>query len=418
MSAMPGPGRRPLLRRVLLTAGAAGLAWWGTGSCASSTTTQPNGAVATITVTPAAETLLAIGDTVRFHAAATASDWTPVKNVTFAWMSGTPTVAQVSPSGVAVAVSNGVAEIEASVGSVVGSAPLTVSQRATGLTVRIAQDTLGTLGDTTRATASPVDAGGTPVAGRTVYWSTSNDTVARVSTDGIVTAVANGTATIAAVVDRYSAATTVTVQQIGARFLPIRLPWSGNAGMTIAPWPILELRDSANHLLAKDSTPVTVRMTYGLGTLSGTLTRPIQGGTVTFDDLAIGGTVGPRVLTFTVPGDLPPIPDTVWISQGVAATLSLVQGDGQTAPAGSMLPDSLAVHVLDAYGNPIPYVIVYWTITAGSGTVGADSSITAGTGVATMSYTLSPTARTDTIQAHVDAYPLAGSPVIFTETAQ
>lgn len=57
-----------------------------------------------------------------------------------------------------------------------------------------------TVGGTTTATATVLDANGNTLTGRTVSWSSSNPAVATVSTTGMVNALAVGTATITATV--------------------------------------------------------------------------------------------------------------------------------------------------------------------------------------------------------------------------
>lgn len=91
-----------------------------------------------------------------------------------------------------------------------------------------------------------------------------------------------------------------------------------------------------------------------------------------------------------------------------------VEGDGQSAPVGSTLPQPLVVEVADAFGNPIPDVQVMWTADGG-GTVSAPTTITGGDGRASVERTLGPTAGTQRTLASVDG--LVGSPVTFVHTA-
>jgi hypothetical protein len=55
-------------------------------------------------------------------------------------------------------------------------------------------------------------------------------------------------------------------------------------------------------------------------------------------------------------------------------------GSGQTASAGSALPDSLLARVLDQYGNAVPGVSVTWAIASGGGTLTALQSTSSATG--------------------------------------
>src|SRR5436309_511647 len=65
---------------------------------------------------------------------------------------------------------------------------------------------------TVQLTATPKDANGTPLSGRTVTWASSNTSVASVTGSGLVTGAAAGSATITATSEGQSGSATVTVQ--------------------------------------------------------------------------------------------------------------------------------------------------------------------------------------------------------------
>jgi hypothetical protein len=94
--------------------------------------------------------------------------------------------------------------------------------------------------------------------------------------------------------------------------------------------------------------------------------------------------------------------------------LALVSGDGQSAPVGAALADPLVVQATDAFGNPIAGVTVAWTADAG-GSVSEASTTTGPDGLASVELTLGPSAGAQ--HASASAEGLAGSPVVFTETA-
>lgn len=68
-------------------------------------------------------------------------------------------------------------------------------------------------GGTTQLTATPYDVLGAVVPGKTATWSTSNTTIATVSSSGVVTGRSLGTATISAKIDGYTGSAPVTVTQ-------------------------------------------------------------------------------------------------------------------------------------------------------------------------------------------------------------
>ncbi len=79
--------------------------------------------------------------------------------------------------------------------------------------------TLGSLGDTITIPAQAFDQNGVEIANVTFTWSTSDTTIARVTTKGRITAIANGGATVRAVIGADTATLPVTVQQKLAQFV-------------------------------------------------------------------------------------------------------------------------------------------------------------------------------------------------------
>ena len=78
------------------------------------------------------------------------------------------------------------------------------------LSVTLAQTSV-VIGETTTATATPRDAGGTVLTGRAITWSSDNTAVATVSATGVVTAVSTGAARIIAGSEGQSGSATVTI---------------------------------------------------------------------------------------------------------------------------------------------------------------------------------------------------------------
>jgi MYXO-CTERM domain-containing protein len=97
------------------------------------------------------------------------------------------------------------------------------------------------------------------------------------------------------------------------------------------------------------------------------------------------------------------------VAAGEAATLRLHSGDGQFAPAGSPLPEPVAVRVEDAAGNPVQGVRVSFRVTRGGGSLSVESSPTDGAGLTGASWTVG--AGANLVEASVEG--LDGSPVAF-----
>jgi uncharacterized protein YjdB len=162
-----------------------------------------------VVVSPAAASL-PYGGTLLLTAAVTDSAGQPVPNFTATWASADPSVATVSPAGLVTARSAGTTVIAATVNGKVGSVAVTVLPPPVASLDPLAPVTL-VVGDRQQLTATPRDASGNVLTGRTVTWSSSTPGVALVSGTGTVTAVAMGSATITAASEGAIATATVTV---------------------------------------------------------------------------------------------------------------------------------------------------------------------------------------------------------------
>ena len=173
--------------------------------------------VGAVTVTPAADTLVAFGDTVQLSAEAFDANGHWVEGAEFSWESDDDAVATVDASGLVTAAGNGTATITAAAGSVSGTAAVTVSQEVGAVTVTPAADTLVAFGDTVQLSAEAFDTNGHWVEGAEFSWESDDDAVATVDASGLVTAAGNGTATITAAAGSVSGTAAVTVsQEVGA----------------------------------------------------------------------------------------------------------------------------------------------------------------------------------------------------------
>ena len=127
----------------------------------------------------------------------------------------------------------------------------------------------------------------------------------------------------------------------------------------------------------------------------------------------LGGTLGAQTLDASVVGE----PLTTRFSATAVASganrLVAVSGDGQTAPVGTALVDSLVVRAEDAFGNPVPGVTVEWTASAGE--ISPPSVVTGSDGLAAARRILGAVAGEQTATA--TAAGLTGSPLQFTHTA-
>ena len=166
-----------------------------------------------ITITPSKHTLNAIGQTVRLTALVQDQNNNTLTGAVVTWSSGNPAVATVSSQGLVTAVMNGMATITARSGTASTSITVTVMQTAGSIVIEPMTATLMALGETVQLTATALDQNGQAVADAAITWSSSDEAVATVNDQGLVSAVSNGTAMITARSGTASTSITVTVMQ-------------------------------------------------------------------------------------------------------------------------------------------------------------------------------------------------------------
>src|SRR6266850_6682528 len=130
------------------------------------------------------------------------------------WGSSNTGIATVSSAGLVTAIAVGSAQITGTSEGQSGSSTLTVTSSppvpVASVSVALAASSRNP-GQTTQATATTRDANNNVLTGRSISWSTSNSSIATVSGSGLVTAVAVGTAQIAATSEGQTGSATLTV---------------------------------------------------------------------------------------------------------------------------------------------------------------------------------------------------------------
>ena len=187
---------------------------------------------------------------------------------------------------------------------------------------------------------------------------------------------------------------------------------SGSAGSALADSLVVRVVD------AQDRAVGGLRVAFELA--GGTTTGQVTPDTVVTDngglaaaEWVLGAGAGDQVVDAKVVGEPLSVRFTASAAAGVASRLVLVSGDGQTAPVGTALTDSLVARVEDAFGNPVAGVTVAWT--ADVGTVSPGTVVSGADGRAAARRILGTGAGEQTATAA--ATGLAGSPLIFTHTA-
>ena len=273
----------------------------------------------TVTVSPAAAELPAVGATVQLSAEVRDQNGQAMAGATVTWSSSDASVATVDASGLVTAAGNGTATVTATAGSVSGTATVTVAQEVGAVKVTPAIDTLVAFGDTVRLSAEAVDANAHRVEEVEFSWTSSDTSVAVVGDAGLVTGVGPGqaevTATVAGVTGRADltvvapAPTTIVVtpdtvalaalgqtaqlsaevrDQIGRAMEGIRVSWSSADTTVVAV-------DSAGLVTAVGVGETTITATAGEASGEALVTVMQSAGSVVVspaaDTVAIGDTL-------------------------------------------------------------------------------------------------------------------------------
>ena len=179
----------------------------------------PGARVATVEVTPPTATV-PVGQTVQLTATPQDSTDAPLPDRPVTWTSDNPAIVSVDVNGLATGKTPGSATITATSEGKSGVSYISVTEipsvPVASVTVSPPTATVE-VDQTVQLTATPKDANGSPLTGRTVTWSSSVTAVAIVNGSGLVTGRASGAATITATSEgqRGTAEVTVTARPQG-----------------------------------------------------------------------------------------------------------------------------------------------------------------------------------------------------------
>jgi uncharacterized protein YjdB len=174
-------------------------------------------AIDTIVVTPLTGSVT-VGQTLQISASAKDAGGNSLTGRTIAWSSSNASLATVSSSGLVTGVGAGIVGITATSEGKQTTATITVMTPTTApvASVTISPSTAGVIaGQTVQLTATPRDAGGAPLNGRTVTWASANTGIAAVSSTGLVTGIAPGSTVITASSESANGVAAVSVTAAG-----------------------------------------------------------------------------------------------------------------------------------------------------------------------------------------------------------
>jgi hypothetical protein len=239
--------------------------------------------------------------------------------------------------------------------------------------VRPAFDTATAIGDTLHLAATITDRAGAILVGTRPAWSSENPGVALVRNDGSVVAQGAGTTTITVAVGGRVARSRIIVRQRVASVDVIGA--DGTDALTLRELdrkPLrVHVRDARGHAIAN----VAARW------------RVDDSSVVALDSagIATAHTPGRTIVTATVDGVVAHAAVSV---VAAPATIDLLAGAGQHAPAGRALPQNVVVRVVNRRGLPVSGALVTFRPSQGDGVLEPASTLSDADGRARTSWTL------------------------------
>src|SRR5947199_286332 len=282
--------------------------------------------VASVVVLPAAASA-PVGGTVQFVAVPLDSTGTALGGRIIVWASSNTAVANVNTSGLVTGVVGGSTTITATSEGQSGSSAVTVTAGplpVASVTVSPASASVP-IGQAVQLTATPKDASGNPLTGRTVTWASSNTSVGTVNASGLATGVVAGSTTITATSEGQSGTSAVTVT---AAPVPV-------ASVTVSPATAAVFVGQTTQLTA---TPKDANGNTLTGRTITWASSPSSIAGVNGSGLAAGVAVGSATITAT--------------SEGKSGTSTITVTTPPPPPAGSCLTQAGPLVTLSGLRRP------------------------------------------------------------------
>lgn len=229
---------------------------------------------------------------------------------------------------------------------------------------------LDAIGDTLLLSATVADQHGATLSGANLVWRTDDSSVAVVDSSGTVVARGAGAVNVSVSVKELSARTRVTVDQ-----KLVRVAVTGDTALTIRE------RDEASlTAVALDARGHLIRSLTPTWASPDTLVATIK------QDGKVEGVAPGRVrMTASVGGKSAGATVNVLLAP---ASLKVLAGADQRAPAGRTLPERIVVQVLSRTGRPVPGIAVRLAPRLGQGTAQPSSETTDRDGRVRVAWTL------------------------------
>jgi uncharacterized protein YjdB len=335
--------------------------------------------VSSLAVNPSAASVTE-GASVQFAATPLDANSKLLTGRTVTWQTSNAAIATVSETGLVTGVAPGMVTITATCEGKSITAQVTVTSLVATVAVAPAVATV-VVGGTVQLGATPRDAQGNALSGRTVAWQTGNGGVATVTAGGLVTGLAAGVVQITATSDGKSGTAAITVVPS-----PVATVTVGPAATTLNPTGTAQLtvtlRDASGATLTgRTITWQSSNNAVATVSATGLVTAVAAGGPVTITATCEGKSGAALVTVFATVGSVTVTPATVLLALGGSAQLTAIVRDaqGNTLTGRSVVWTSSDVAVVTvsatglvnavAEGGPV-------TITATSERVAGTASVT------------------------------------------
>ncbi|HEX6964194.1 MAG TPA: Ig-like domain-containing protein [Gemmatimonadaceae bacterium] len=345
----------------------------------SSDAVGPSGPVASVEVTPAADTVR-VGGSVTLQVVVHDPQGHVVTAKTVFWDSEHPEIATVDDQGVVTGVAPGNVTVAASVSGKSGSATITVLPPGVASVTIDPSGASVQVGGTVQLHATTLDANGNALTGRGISWSSSANATATVDQNGVVTGVAPGSATITATSEGKSATATVQVST-----KPVASVTVSPSSTQITVGQTVQLHATTLDAQGKTLTGRSISWQSsndGIATVSSSgLVTGVAQGTVTISATSEGKTGKAQVGVAPVPANaviISPSSATIVIGQTMQLSAQVTDAKGNVLQGRSITWTSQQSNIatVDANGKVTGVAQGTATITATSGSASGHATIT------------------------------------------
>jgi uncharacterized protein YjdB len=255
------------------------------------------------------------------------------------------------------------------------------------------------VGATVALQATARDANGNVISGRTFTWSTSDGNVATVSSAGVVSGIAAGSATVTASVAGKSGTSTVTVTAVAPPPPVVTTVTIAPASASVAAGSTVALTATVKDAQGNVMTGQTIAWT----------SSNTAAATVNASGVVTGVAAGSATITATCAGKTGTSAITVTAVAPVVTTV-MVSPPSATIAAGATV--ALSATVKDAQGNVMTGQTITWTSNSAAATVNSSGVVT---GVAAGSATITATCSGKTGTSAITVTASTGSGTLLFE---